>query len=197
LNSDLAEGLHVILRTQGHERLELTTRAVISGVATSEGTFLNAVDFASLNDKSLPKLRLYTWHDTFEKLRSAGGVALLLPALLALLAAVAGILFLVSSQGQPPSTTVADQAQTIVAWATQPGTVRASQAQLCLLHIEGHIVPAVTIPGVTCAPSTIPWWRSALTGSLVTGVITVLAAIVGILSLRSRYRFGKKPVAGG
>jgi hypothetical protein len=110
LTSALADGLPVVLCTQQDGRLELTTRAKIDGVPTAPGTYLNADDLASLNDRSLPLLRLYTWHDTFAKVRSAGGVALLLPALIALLTAITGIFFLLSSQGQPPATTVADQA---------------------------------------------------------------------------------------
>jgi hypothetical protein len=196
LNPDLPDGLHVVLRTDHDEKLELTTRHQISGVPTEEGTYLNAVDLATFNNIADPKVRLYTWNDTFAKVRSAAGVVLLLPAVLAVLTAVIGIFFLLSSQGQPSIATVGDRALAVVVWATQPGAARATQAQSCLLLIEGHQAPAVTIPGVICGPPTTPWWRSTLTGSLVTGGIAILTALVGIFALPSHYQFGKKPTSG-
>jgi hypothetical protein len=199
-NADLGPGLedgqHVVLCTQDNEKLELTTRKQISGKPREEGTYLSAADLATFNNTAEPKIRLYAWCDTFAKVRSPAGVALLLPAILAVLTAVVGVFFLLASQGQPSATAAGDRSLAVVAWSTKPGTSRASQAESCLLLIEGHQAPPVTIPGVICAPPATPWWRSALTGSLVTGFIAVLAALVGILTLPSHYRFGKNPKSG-
>jgi hypothetical protein len=170
-NSDLRGGQKVVLRTQQGETLELTTRCEIGGEPSAKGTYLNAVDLATFNDVANPQMRLYTGWDTFAKVRSAVGVALLLPAVLAVLTAIVGIFFLLSSG--------------------------ASQAQSCQLLMEGHQAPAVTLPKLICGPPTMPWWRSTLTGSLVTGGIAVLTALVGISTLPSHYRFGKKPTSSG
>jgi len=170
-NSDLRGGQKVVLETQDGETLELTTRDKIRIKPSAKGTYLNAVDLATFNNVANPQMRLYTGWDTFAKVRSSVGVALLLPAVLAVLTAIVGIFFLLSSG--------------------------ASQAQSCQLLIEGHQAPAVTLPRLICGPLTMPWWRSTLTGSLVTGGIAVLTALVGISTLPSHYRFGKKPTSNG
>jgi hypothetical protein len=192
----LDDAQQVILFTEDNEKLELMTRKKIRGKPRAEGTYLNAVDLAKFNNAAKPKIRLYTWGDTFAKLCSPAGIALLLPAILAVLTAVVGIFFLLTSQSQSSAITAGDRSLAVVAWATKPGTARASQAQSCLLLIEGHQAPPVTVPGVTCAPPTTPWWRSALIGSLVTGCIAILAALVGIFALPSHYKFGKNPTSG-
>jgi hypothetical protein len=189
----LIAGQRAVLQTEQGEKLELTTRAKIAAKPGAEGTYLNQIDFASFSERAHPTLRLYGWRDTFNKVRSSAGILLLLPALLALLTAAAGFFFLLSSQGQAPATAVAAQAQTIVTWATQPGTARTSRAQSCLSRIEGNPGPPVTVPGVSCVPPTTPWWRSTLTGSLVTGGIAILVALVGIFGLPSYYRFRSSP----
>ena len=196
LTAELVDGAKAVLLTQDGGKLELTTRNTIGGGPTATGTYLSAADFVSLENKAQPQLRLYKRTDTFAKVLSAAGILLLLPALLALLTAAASLFFLLSSQSQPSTTAVADQAQAIVSWAGQPGTARASTAQACLLRIQGQPGPPVTIPGVTCAPPTTPWWRSTLTGSLLTAGIAVLAALIGIFGLPSHYAFRKNPATG-
>lgn len=195
MTAELEDGKNAVLQTQDGEKLELTTRATISGNPGVTGTYLNPADFFSLRNRASPRLRLYTRRDTFAKVRSSAGVLLLLPALLAVFTAGAGFFFLLSSQGQPPATAVAAQAQAILTWVAQPGGAKASAAQSCLQRIEGQPAPSVIIPGVTCAPPTVPWWRSTLAGSLVTGGIAVLAALVGIFGLPSHYAFRKNPAA--
>jgi hypothetical protein len=193
---DLADGVHAVLCTQHCETLELTTRHQIAGTPTAAGTYLNAADLHTFNNTADPQLRLYTWHDTFAKVRTSGGVALLLPALLGVLAAAASLFFVLSTANQPPATTAADRALVITAWATQDGASRARIAENCLLGIEGHEAPPATIPGVSCTPPTTPWWRSTLTGAVVAGLLAIATALVAVFTLPSHYAFGKKPSAG-
>jgi hypothetical protein len=199
--SDLAAELpadkHVVLQTGDADKLELTTRDQIATQLTSASTYLNVVDYNSLSYRAAPQLRLYTWHDTFAKVRSGPGILLLVPGLLALLTAVAGVFFLLSSQGQPSSASITDQAQAALAWAAaQPSAARTAVATQCLQLIGGHQLPAVSIPGVTCAPPKVQWWQSATTGSLITGGIAVLTAIVGFFGLPAHFGFRKSPAAG-
>jgi hypothetical protein len=196
LAPDLPANARAVLQTGQGEKLELTTRNQIAGNPGVPGTYLNTVDYNSLNFRADPNVRLYTWRDTFAKIRSGPGIVILLPAILALLTAVAGLFFILSTQGQPSIATVADQAQTIVTWAGQPGSARTAQATACLQLIEGHQLPAVTIPGVNCVQPTTPWWRSTVAGSLITGGIAILAALVGIFGLPVHYGFRKSPNAG-
>ncbi|HET9188078.1 MAG TPA: hypothetical protein VFN80_09000 [Acidothermaceae bacterium] len=70
---------------------------------------------------------------------------------------------------------------------------RASAATLCLQQIQGNQAPAATVPGITCSPVRTPWWRSSDTGVLATGVIAVVTAALGVVSLNGKYGFGKNP----
>jgi hypothetical protein len=71
LEPALADGMHVVLRTDQGERLELTTRSHISGVATETGTYLNEADKAAFNSAANPKMRMYSWRDGCIFLRGA------------------------------------------------------------------------------------------------------------------------------
>jgi hypothetical protein len=195
--AELPPDKHVVLQTSNADKLELTTRNQIATQLSSTGTYLNMVDYNSLNYRAAPQLRLYTWHDTFAKIRSAPGILLLVPALLALLTAVAGVFFLLSSQGQPSPASITDEAQSVLTWAAaQPSAARTALATQCLQLIGGHQLPAVSVPGVTCAPPTAQWWQSATIGSIVTGCIAVLTAIVGFFGLPAHYGFRKSPAGG-
>jgi hypothetical protein len=195
LMPDLADGESAVLST-GKGRLELTTRHAITGVPGEEGTYLNLVDLTSLTDLSGPRIRRYTWRDTFAKVRSAAGIALLLPGVIGFLAAAAGLFFLLSSQNQPSNPSASDSAVAVVAWAAKPGNARTSDALSCLLRIEGRTAATVTIPGVTCAPPDTPWWQSATVGAVITAITALLTALVSALTLPGHFRFGKKPAAG-
>jgi len=195
LVAGLDEGKHAVLRTQHGETLELTTRKEITGTPTNEGTYLNAVDLATFNNTADPQLRLYTWRDTFAKVCTSAGIALLLPALLGVLAGAASLFFVLSTANQPPATAVADRALTITAWVGQHDANRARLAEYCMLGMEGHQAPKVAIPGVSCTPPATPLWRSTLTGAIVSGILAVLTALAAVFVLPSHYRFGKKPGA--
>jgi hypothetical protein len=184
----------VVLWTGQGETLELTTRNQVRGRLSAPGTYLNTADYNSLNFREDPKVRLYTWGDTFAKIRSGPGMVLLLPAILALFTAVAGLFFILS--GQPSTAAVVDQAQAVAAWAAQHGPASAAPAMTCLQLIAGHDLPAVTIPGVTCVPPPSQWWRSTVTDSLITGGIAILAAVIGMVALPAHYGFRKNPAAG-
>lgn len=154
--AELPADKHVVLQTSDADKLEVTTRNQIATQLTSAGTYLNTVDYNLLNYRAAPQLRPYTWQDTFAKVRSGPGIPLLVPALLALLTAVAGVFFLLSSQRQPSPASITDQAQAVLAWAAaQPSAARTALATQCLQLIGGHQLPAVSIPGVTCAPPTV------------------------------------------
>ena len=195
LAAGLDKGKHVVLRTQQGESLELTTRDEITGKPTEEGTYLNAVDLATFDNTAEPHLRLYTWYDTYAKVRTSAGIALLLPALLGVLAGAASLFFVLSTANQPPATAVGDSALTVTAWAAQHDARRARLAEDCLLSIEGHHAPTTVIPGVSCTPPATPPLRSAFTGSIVSGILTALTALAAVFTVPSHYRFGKKPGA--
>jgi hypothetical protein len=196
------------------QRAELRTRAVYGdgGMPNADGTYLNAVDYARFTRRDDPTLRLYTIRESLRKIKQRGGLVVLLTAFGALITAVAAIFFLWSSHSQPTPSALLGTAQTVLAWADQPVDqldagfsadqimavhqqldTRSRQAQWCLLAIEGQKTPSVSIPGVTCAPVAVSWWRSTLTGSLITGVIAVFTALLGIVALRNKYGFQKSP----
>lgn len=194
--AELPAGKHVVLQTRDAETLELITRDQIATELSADGTYLNTVDYNSLSCRVTPQLRLYTWQDTFAKVCSGPGILLLVSALLALLTAGAGVFFLLSSQGQPSSASITDHAQAVLTWATaEPSAARTALATQCLQLIGGQQLPAVSIPGVTCAPPTVQWWQSATTGSLITGGIAVLTAIVGFFGLPAHFGFRKSPAS--
>lgn len=203
----------VVLQTPNGESLELITRTTIQTIVEVEGTYLNEVDLGRLSDPAQPTLRCYSWRDPLRKIFSVAGLVLLLPTVLALATALAGIFFVWSSQAQSTTTTIADKAQTMLTWATEPadrlGTAalgsadiqqthrelarRSRQAGWCLQTAQGREAPPATIPGVTCSPAKRDWWKDPVAGSLVTGAIATLTAITGIAALRLRYGFQKTP----
>jgi hypothetical protein len=216
LQPQLEDGKPVVLQSASDktQRAELITRAASSGI-DAQGTYLNAVDYAKFTSRDDPTLRLYTGRDTWHKMASTAGLVLLLPTVGALLVAAAGIFFLLSSQGQPSASAVDATAQTVLAWADQPAVqldavglsaaqvgqvheqldTRSREAEWCLLAIEGQHTPAVGIPGVTCTPVGVPWWRATLTGSLIAGGIAVVSALVATIALASHYSFQKSPAS--
>src|SRR4051812_18204385 len=90
--SQLEDGKKAVLECK-NGRLELRTRATVSGGMVDEGTYLDTADLAQLTDRSAPKIRRYRWRDTVRKARSGQGVILLLTTLLGVLAAAAGLYF--------------------------------------------------------------------------------------------------------
>ncbi len=190
LTPDLPDGVPVVLSTR-EGRLELTTRHKIQGSANEEGTYLSPTDLASLADRASPTIRRYTRTDTFAKLWSCAGIGLLLPAVLGILAAVAGLVFLLLSPAQSAAPSTRDSAA--IAWAAVPGNARSIKALSCIERIEGQPAPAVTIPGVSCAPPATHWWRSPTFGAVVVAVIALITAGAAIINLPARYRHGRTP----
>lgn len=197
VSAELPAGKKAVLETAQGETLEVLTRDSISGKPTASGTFLNPVDLATFNDRSSATLRLYTWKDTWNKIRSQAGITLLMPALLALLTAGVGLYFLLASQTEPTSTTLSDTSQSLVAWVAQAPpsdtSTRSEEAGLCLQRLEGHQVAVAPIPEIACTPPTTPWWKSTVVGSIVIASIGAITALVGVVTLRSHYSFRKSP----
>ncbi|MDH6110107.1 hypothetical protein P3T36_005833 [Kitasatospora sp. MAP12-15] len=141
------------------------------------------------------------------------GLVTLAPPLLALLTAVATLIFVPLSQAPP--TVIADKSQVLLAWTSEPVSQldaaepndfdpliarihqdldrRAVQVGWCLQKIQGHQAPPATVPGITCASATVPWWRTPQFATLVTVGIALVTAMVSLLALRSRYGFQKRP----
>lgn len=210
LVSSLPDGVHVVLQTPANERLELTTRAAIGALPGVAGTYLNSADAAKIARHDAPTLRCYTSRDTWQKVWSPAGRLLLAPAVLALVTAAVGVYFAIV--GTSGGSATAQKAQSLVTWVrqpvdgltntTSPSAVeaasaelqkRASAASFCLQQIQGQSAPAASVPGITCSPERTPWWRSSNTGVLATGVIAVVTAALGMVSLNSKYGFGKNP----
>jgi hypothetical protein len=215
LQAQLQDGHKVMLESSGNkkQKAELITCKTVGRTVGAEGTYLNALDFAKFTRRTDLTLRLYTRRDTARKIFSIAGLVLLLPTVGALITAVAAIFFVWSSQTRPTTVTVDGTAQTVLAWVNEPTIrfdvahvkaarlarvhrrldIRSLRAGWCLRAIEGQQTPAVTIPGVICKPTSAPWWQTTLAGSLITGGIAVLTAIVGIVALRSHYGFQQSP----
>ncbi|MCX4625468.1 hypothetical protein [Streptomyces sp. NBC_01443] len=206
-------GQRVVLQTQHGESLELIARTTVQPPVNVEGAYLNEADWKKLSDRTQPTLRYYSGRDPLHKIFSVAGLILLLPTVLALATAVVGVFFVWNSQAQPTTTTIADKAQTVLAWAAEPAdrldtaalgsadiqqthrelARRSRQAGWCLQAAQGRDAPPATIPGVTCSPAERDWWRDPIAGSLITGAIGILTAITGIAALRFRYGFQKTP----
>lgn len=210
LVSSLSDGVHVVLQTPAGERLELTTRAAIGALPGVAGTYLNTADAAKIARYDAPTLRRYTSRDTWQKVWTPAGRLLLAPALLALVTAAVGVYFAIV--GTSGSSAAAQKAQSLVTWVRQPVDGlnsststskleaasaelerRASLASFCLQQIQDHQAPAASVPGITCSPEQPPWWRSSNTGVFATGMIAVVTAALGMVSLNGKYGFGKNP----
>jgi|GEM_PF-3010093 len=213
--SQLPNGKKAVLETPQDARLELLTTNKIGVTVTAAGTFLNSADLAKVVERSNPSLRAYSfWRDTLRKATSGAGVLLLLGALAALVTAAAAALYVLLSNGEPSVGTTADKAETLWEWAREPANQleltgqptaqqitatrheldnRVRDAGWCLQRIEGHAAPSVQIPGIDCSPVVTPIWRTSQAGSLITGGIAVITAILGIVNLQGRFGFQKSP----
>lgn len=209
----LAKGQQVVLIMPEGGRLELTATQNISVIPNVTGTYLAQSDYAKCADWGDAKVRLYGWSDTWRKISSGAGVLVLLSTIAPLLTAVVGVFFLIATQPSPSAATVADRAQTLFAWVRQPADalplattgspaaadrqqleIRVDDASLCLQAIQGHDAPPTSVPGISCAAaSTAPWWRTTLTGALITSGIGALTALLALLNLPRRFGFQRSP----
>ncbi|MGI8664841.1 MAG: hypothetical protein ACR2N4_02220 [Jatrophihabitans sp.] len=194
----LADGQQAVLATAEGGTLEVLTKASIGQAVTAPGTYLHAGAYAHLFGQSTPTLRLYLRKDTYAKLSSAAGFLTALTAALALVTAIVGIFFVLSTMTAPAATTINDRAQSLLEWVANPATAgdpaaRAARAETCLQQIRGDASTTVSVPGIACTAVHTPLWRQSTVGSVMTGAIGVLAALLGSLTLRSKFGFQKSP----
>lgn len=196
----VAGGQQAVLSTHEGGRLEVLTSEAIGVTLTADGTYLNADDYARVADQTGPALRRYGARDDLAKLRTAPGYLTALTGLLALVTAVVGVFFVWAALTAPQSATVADRAQALIEWVQNPSSggdpqARAAAASGCLAQIRGGTGAHVTVPGIPCTEVTTPLWRQAAFGSLLTGLVGVVSAVVGAVTVASKFGFQRSPAA--
>lgn len=209
----LLAGERVVLTSDGGERLELNVTVVMKPLPDVSGTYLAQPDSQKTANWNNPTVHVYGWSDTYRKIKSVAGLLGLLSSIAAFLTATVALFFLISTQPNPNVATVADKAQTLFEWVRQPVDTlpagasaaqtdsavqtlqtRDTQASLCLHAFQGHGAPPTTIPNISCNPvSDQPWWRTTLVGSLITGSVAILTAVIGFINLRNSFGFQKSP----
>ena len=210
----LEVGQKTVLETPQGQSLELVTKATIGVPVTASGTYLHPDDFGQLGEREKPTLRLYRLSDSLRKIGTGTGFVLLLAAVLATMTAAAGVVFLIVGQQQTTVSATADKAQAVLEWVRQPVRqlddipaptgveleaerrrldARINQAGRCLQQLQGHQDQAASIPGITCASVTPPWWKTQAAGSLITAAIALITALMGLATLKNRYGFQKNP----
>ncbi|MET9272097.1 hypothetical protein [Kribbella sp. NPDC003557] len=189
-------GRRTVLKTADGSSLELLTVDTIHGNPTVAGAYLAPDDLRLLNSRADPTLRLYLARDTWRKLFSSTGAGAVVPLLLALTSALVAVIFVLSVAGAPSSES---QAQALLDWVRQPAVgaadptgvaKRADEAQRCLATIVGSSdSQAPSVPGISCKPPDTHWWQDATVGSIITGAIGVLAAVLAFTPLRKQFGF--------
>lgn len=210
---DLKNGVRAVLETANGNRLELITSNVMNPRPTARGTYVSSTDFAKVGDPTHATLRRYWWLDTFRKAWSYAGAIVILTAATALLTAVATLTFAwFTYSNASAAAVIADRASVIFEWVRQPADdlpsnptadqmaaaredldSRVRNAAWCLQSVLGNQAPAASIPSVECASSKTPWWQSSAFGALITGVLGIATAFLGLANLRSRFGFQKSP----
>jgi hypothetical protein len=210
--SGLDDNQKAVLQTPGSPGLELRTRSSIGSPVSAPGTYLNTADVDKLSNRVHPTMRKYGLGDTLRKVGTTAGLVLLGSAVFALTTAVASVVFLVLSEQQPSTTEIADKAQTVLSWVSEPverlprhvnGEAREAAREMlveridaagrCFQQLQGHETEPATIPSISCSSTRVPWWRASLTGSLAVGVIAIITAALGMVALTGRYGFQRSP----
>jgi hypothetical protein len=191
----LDAGQQAVLQTKQGGRLELLTVSTIGVTPTAPGSYLHASDYATLVGQTEPTLRLYGSADTLAKLRGASGFLTALTAVLSTLTALIGVFFVWSAMSAPGPSTINDRAQALLSSVAGSGRipVPAQTALSCLKQIRGEGSQQVSVPGVDCTAVSTPWWRQSTWGSLLIGLIGVLGAVAGIVTVASKFGFQKSP----
>lgn len=214
LTPRLANDKRIVLTSDEQNHIELATTDQIRVPPNVSGTYLAVSDYNKVSNWKHPTVHLYGWRDTLRKIKSMHGVLVLLSSVVASLTAIAAFAFLLTTQANPSVTTVADKAQTLFEWVRQPldalpiygatATQTASalqllqtrdtDANLCLQAIEGHSAPSTTVPGISCGSvASQAWWQTTLAGSLITGILALITAGIGVLNLNNSFGFQKSP----
>jgi hypothetical protein len=210
---DLPAGVKVVLATTDGGPLELlTTKA--SPPVSEPGTYLDASDLAKLGTATAdPTLRKYGSGDTWRKIRSRAGAQLAIGAFATLATAVVGVVLALSAASPTPSvdlTTV----HSVLAWTRAPldqlsrtrsrkvdkldafrraVDSRITTGENCLALLQGEQAPPAAVPGIKCtSPSTSPWSAQTV-GGLITAVIALMTAILGLVGLTTKYGFQANP----
>jgi hypothetical protein len=212
LTPQLPGGKQALLITIGGQREVRTIATPVVGL-DAEATYLDESDYIGLGNPGEPRLRLYGWRDTCNKMFGRQGAMLLASTLAGFLAAAAGLYFAIWGAHPTGAATVADRAQTALEWveepvdrfnAQSPGVaaarrtvhLREVQASRCLDKLGAREAPAATVPGVNCNVESPPWYRSQDSAAWVTLAVGLLTALVAILGLRDKFGFQKNPVGG-
>ena len=201
----------VVLETK-QGRLELTTTESIGGSPGQTGTYLNGADYAKLGSTERPTIRLYGLGDTWRKIRSGPGLLLVATTILAVVTAGTGLGYAIWGKSGTSAGTVAVRAQTAITWALEPAndlatadtaattaTIRelrrrSRETSRCLAHLRGDESQPAKVPGVKCELSKPPAWQNKENAGKVSAALGALVALLGTLSVRGRYGFGKDPV---
>jgi hypothetical protein len=186
---------------------------VIAGAVSQAGTYLASEDLARLGvHRGSPKLRLYGFGDTLNKVFSKRGFVYLLTILLGTGAALFGVYLALWGKTGPTATTVADRAQAALRWADAPAdrldaSVRSSQvpavrraihgrfaaAARCLTLLRGGQAPAASVPDVQCHVTSPHWWQDPATGPLIAITVGALTALLGFAGVGDKFGFRKTP----
>jgi hypothetical protein len=195
---NVAAGEQVVLETAGGGRRELVTAAEYDGTPGGPGSYLATEDYLALSVRDNPTLRLYVKSDSRRKRLSRAGLLLQAPVIIGLVLAALGIYFGFATDKGTSAATVADRAQTLLAWVGEPSDPaqireRSTQAQRCLAKLAGRDTIKPVVPDVSCTAKSPDWWRSPDTAAWVALAAGALTAFFSALATNDKFGFQQSP----
>jgi hypothetical protein len=204
----LPEGKHVVLTAAGGACELTTTSAVPTGV-NQPGTYLAAVDLATLGSPANPTLRLYKLGDTWHKITSRGGRELLAAFLVAIATFAVGAVWTLQGDSTTTAKQVAERTQTMLQYVAAPAedldpgsdnasvrreiSRRQTAVQQCVAELRGDDTPKATIPDVVCKPDDPPTGLSEKHKDYLTTLLGLATLILTGVGLNKSFGFGKQP----
>jgi hypothetical protein len=193
----VTSGQKAVVEVNGR-KLELTTSGY-QGTVTQPGTYVKAADAGDDVGKA-GKIRLYGWGDRLHKWFSRTGVLVWAPALVGVLLAVSGFVFL-NATSPADRATVADTAKDLQRWVISPPPSappalpeRILLASRCLDGLAGRSIPAdVQIPRIQCQPASPSWFDDKDNAALIALIGGAITAGLGLIASVGKLRFGQKP----
>jgi len=194
---NVASGKKAVLEVDGR-KLEVTTTGY-SGTVTQPGAYLSLADAG--NDVGKPgSMRLYAWGDRLGKWFSRAGVLVWAPALVGVLLAVSGFVFL-NASSPTDRATVADTAKDLQRWVISPPPsapsalpARILLASRCLDGLAGRSIPSdVRIAGISCKPASLSWFQDKDHAALITLIGGGITAGLGLIASFGKLGFGRHP----
>lgn len=209
--SQLDPGDWVVLTTGHGKTFELSTRnGVPDGTDNRDGTFVHeSVSTEIGDDVEKPTLRLYNSADIVGKIRSTAGILLSITTALAIVTAGASLWFEFGGDTGPTASQTAGDAQTLLAWATEPeleiapdaapATIARARNELdrrrrladaCLDGRRDGSGTPQEVQGIACSPAKPPFYRDKDNAAPTAAVLGLIGALIAGIGAFRQFRPG-------